>query len=156
VAAETAWREAAAAAGARLCVFRLPGIYGPGRSPLDRVRAGDAKRWVKPGHVFSRVHVDDIAGGVAAALARPQRVGVYNLCDDEPAPSSDVTAFAAGLLGVEPPPEQPLDLDSLSPMARRFWSESRRVANARAKTALGWRPRYPTYREGLSAIAGAD
>ena len=153
VAAERAWSDTARATGAGLAVFRLPGIYGPGRSALDRVRAGDAKRWTRPGHVFSRVHVDDIAGGVAAALARPERVGVYNLCDDAPAPSSDVTAFAAHLLGVEPPPEAPLDLARLSPMARRFWSESRRVANARAKAALGWRPRYPTYREGLSAIA---
>jgi nucleoside-diphosphate-sugar epimerase len=155
VAAEAAWRELADATGARLSVFRLPGIYGPGRSALDRVGGGETTRWAKPGHVFSRIHVDDIASGVAAALARPQRAGVFNLCDDEPAPASDVTAFAAHLLGAAPPPEAPLDLDRLSPMARRFWSENRRVANARAKAALGWRPRYPTYREGLAAIAGA-
>jgi nucleoside-diphosphate-sugar epimerase len=151
VQAEQDWRTCASE---RLFVFRLPGIYGPGRSALDRVRAGEARRVVKPGHVFSRVHVDDIATGVLAALQRPERGGVYNLCDDQPAPAADVTLEACRLLGVPPPPEQPFDPDALSPMARRFWSENRRVANAKAKAALGWRPAYPTYREGLAAIAG--
>ena len=152
LAAEQGWRALAEATGAPLFIFRLPGIYGPGRSPLDRVRAGTARRWVKPGQVFSRIHVDDLADALARALARPQRAGVYNLCDDEPAAPADVTAYAARLLGIEPPPEEPLDPTALSPMARRFWAESKRVSNARAKAALGWRPAYPTYRAGLQAV----
>ena len=154
--AEQGWRDLAKATGSPLFIFRLPGIYGPGRSPLDRVRAGTARRWVKPGQVFSRIHVDDLADALARALARPQRAGVYNLCDDEPAAPADVTAYAARLLGIEPPPEEPLDPTALSPMARRFWAESKRISNARAKAALGWRPAYPTYREGLEAVHGAE
>ena len=148
VAAEAAW----ASTGRPLAVFRLPGIYGPGRSALDRVREGAARRLVAPGQVFSRIHVDDLADGLAAALARPERTGAFNLCDDEPAPAADVTLAACRLLGAEPPPETPLDLDALAPQARRFWAESKRVSNARAKAALGWRPAHPTYREGLAAI----
>lgn len=148
VAAETAW----ASTGRPLAVFRLPGIYGPGRSALDRVREGTARRLVAPGQVFSRIHVDDLADGLAAALARPERTGAFNLCDDEPAPAADVTLAACRLLGAEPPPETPLDLNALAPQARRFWAESKRVSNARAKAALGWRPAHPTYREGLAAI----
>lgn len=148
VAAEAAW----AGTGRPLVVFRLPGIYGPGRSALDRVREGTARRLVAPGQVFSRIHVDDLADGLAAALARPERTGVFNLCDDEPAPAADVTLAACRLLGAAPPPETPLDLDALAPQARRFWAESKRVSNARAKAALDWRPAHPTYREGLAAI----
>ena len=133
-------------------VFRLPGIYGPGRSALDRVRDGTARRMATPGQVFSRIHVDDLADGLAAALAQPDRTGVFNLCDDEPAPAADVTLEACRLLGVQPPPQTPLDLDALTPAARRFWAESKRVSNARAKAALGWCPDHPTYREGLAAI----
>jgi len=133
-------------------VFRLPGIYGPGRSAFDRLRDGTAKRLVKPGQVFSRIHVDDLAGGLAASMARPDRAHVYNLCDDEPAPADVVTAYAADLLGIARPPEEPFDPAALSPAARRFWSENKRVSNARAKAALGWRPAYPTYREGLAAV----
>ena len=151
LAAEQGWR-ALAETGAPLFVFRLPGIYGPGRSALDRVRAGGARRWVKPGHVFSRIHVDDLSDALARALERPGRAGVYALCDDEPAPPADLTAYAARLLGLEPPPEEPLDEAALSPMARRFWAESKRVPNARAKAALGWRPAYRSYREGLHAV----
>ena len=153
--AEQGWRDLAEVTCAPLFVFRLPGIYGPGRSPLDRVRAGTAKRWVKPGQVFSRIHVDDLTDALARALARPERAGVYNLCDDEPAAPADVTAYAARLLGIEPPPEEPLDPTALSPMAGRFWAESKRVSNARTKAALGWRPAYPTYREGLQAVGAA-
>ena len=152
VEAEAGWRRLADGHGASLAVFRLPGIYGPGRSPLDRLLAGDAHRWTKPGQVFSRIHVDDLAAGLALALER-QAYGVFHLCDDEPAAASDVTAFACRLLGREPPLEQPLDLAALSPTGRRFWSESKRISNARAKAALGWRPAYPTYREGLQALA---
>ncbi len=156
LAAEDGWRDLAAATDSPLFVFRLPGIYGPGRSPLDRLRAGPVRRWIKPGQVFSRIHVDDLADALVRALARPDRAGVYNLCDDEPAAPADVTAYAAGLLDVAPSPQEPLDPTALSPMARRFWAESKRVANARAKAALGWRPAYPTYREGLQAVLAAD
>ncbi len=154
--AEQGWRDLAAATGSPLFAFRLPGIYGPGRSPLQRLRTGSVRRWVKPGQVFSRIHVDDLADALARAMARPERAGVYNLCDDEPAAPSDVTAYAAGLLGIEPSPEEPLDPTALSPMARRFWAESKRVSNARAKSALGWRPAYPTYREGLRGVLAAE
>jgi nucleoside-diphosphate-sugar epimerase len=146
VGAERDWLEYDA------CVFRLPGIYGPGRSPLDRLRQGTARRLVKPGQVFSRIHVDDVAAGLAASIARPRPGGIYNLCDDEPAAPAEVTAFAAGLLGIAPPPEEPFDTADVSPAAQRFWAESKRVSNARAKAELGWRPAYPSYREGLRAV----
>lgn len=137
-------------------VFRLPGLYGPGRSPFDRLRAGSAQRIVKPGQVFSRAHVDDIAAALAASIARPNPGRVYAICDDEPAPPQDVTAFAAQLMGVAPPPEVAFEAAQLSPMAQRFYAESKRVSNARAKAELGWRPRYPSYREGLRAIYAAE
>jgi hypothetical protein len=133
--------------GAR--VFRLPGIYGPGRSPLDRVREGAAHRVDLPEQVFSRVHVDDIVAGVIEGLEAP--AGAYNLADDEPSAQADVIAHAAGLIGVEPPPFVPLE--ALSPAARGFYSENRRVANGRAKRVLGWQPRYPDYRTGLRALS---
>jgi len=141
-AADQAW----VAKGAR--VFRLPGIYGPGRSPLTRVAAGKAHRVEVPGQVFSRVHVDDIATGVVAAIDAPP--GAYNLSDDLPASHNVVSEFAARLLGRDPPPFVPLD--SLSPMGRSFYAENRRVANGKAKRVLGWNPAYPTYREGLRAL----
>lgn len=141
-AADAAWL----ALGAR--VFRLPGIYGPGRSPLERVASGAAHRVDVPGQVFSRVHVDDIASGVIAALDAP--AGAYNLADDLPCAQNDVIEFAARLLGREPPAY--VALDSLSPMARAFYAENRRVANGKAKRVLGWAPLYPTYRAGLRAL----
>lgn len=136
------------AMGAR--VFRLPGIYGPGRSPLDRVAAGQAHRVDVPGQIFSRIHVDDLADGVIAGWDGP--AGAYNLSDDEPAPQSDVIAYAARLIGIEPPPPIPLDHPSVSPAARAFYAENRRVANGKAKRVLGWRPAYPDYRLGLRAL----
>lgn len=136
--------------GAR--VFRLPGIYGPGRSALDRVRDGKANRIDLPGQVFSRVHVDDTVSGVLAAIDTGAPAGAYNLGDDLPASSNAVTEEACRLLGVEPPPLQTMDEADLSPMARGFYAENRRVANGKAKRVLGWEPRYPTYREGLRAI----
>ena len=136
--------------GAR--VFRLPGIYGPGRSPLDRVRQGKARRIDSPGQVFSRIHVDDIVRGVVLALESDAAPGAYNLGDDLPASGSAVTERACRLLGVEPPPLEPLEEADLSPMARGFYSENRRVANGKAKRELGWRPHYPTYVEGLSSL----
>jgi nucleoside-diphosphate-sugar epimerase len=155
VAAERDWLEVGRGMGLTVQLFRLPGIYGPGRSAFDRLRAGEARRFAAPGQVFSRIHVDDLAGGLEASIARPRAGGVYNLCDDEPAPNSDVIAYAAGLLGMRPPPEAPLDVATLSPAAQRFYAESKRVSNSRAKAELGWRPIYPTYREGLAAILAA-
>lgn len=152
VSAERDWLEVGRGMGLTVQIFRLPGIYGPGRSALDRMREGSGRNIVKPGQVFSRIHVDDIAGGLLASLARPRPGGVYNLTDDEPAPSHVVNAWAARLLGVEPPALTPWDPDSLPPAARRFWSENKRVSNALAKAELGWRPDFPTYREGLAAI----
>jgi nucleoside-diphosphate-sugar epimerase len=136
------------ARGAR--VFRLPGIFGPGRSALERVAEGRAHRIDLPGQVFSRVHVDDIAAGVIAAFEAPP--GAYNLADDLPASQNAVIEEACRLLGVEPPPLQPLEVAGLSPKARAFYLENRRVANGKAKRMLGWRPAYPTYRDGLAAI----
>jgi nucleoside-diphosphate-sugar epimerase len=156
VAAERDWRQIGRGMGLTITAFRLPGIYGPGRSPFDRLREGTARRLIKPGHVFSRIHVDDLAAGLEASIDQPRAAGVYNLCDDEPASAAEVTAYAAGLLGMSPPPEEPFDAAALSPMARRFYDECKRVSNARAKAELGWRPAYPTYREGLAAVLAAE
>lgn len=142
-AADAAWL----ALGAR--VFRLPGIYGPGRSALERVASGRAHRVDLPAQIFSRVHVDDIAAGVVAAFAAP--AGAYNLADDRPAGQNAVIECAAALLGLPPPAF--VDLATLSPMARGFYAENRRVANAKAKRVLGWCPRYPDYRAGLRALS---
>ncbi|MFZ3006958.1 MAG: SDR family oxidoreductase [Phenylobacterium sp.] len=155
VGAERDWLEVGRGMGLTVTIHRLPGIYGPGRSAFDRLREGRARRVAAPGQVFSRIHVDDLAAGLAASIARPRAGGIYNLCDDEPAPNSQVVAYAAKLLGMEPPPEEALDLDALTPAARRFYAETKRVSNALAKAELGWRPRHPTYREGLAAILAA-
>lgn len=152
VGAERDWRQMSLGLGLTVTVFRLPGIYGPGRSVLDRLRKGEARRISAPGQVFSRIHVDDLAAGLAASIARPRAGAAYNLCDDEPAPNSDVIAFGASLLGVAPPPQIALEKAGLSPAGRRFYAESKRVSNALAKAEFGWRPAYPTYREGLRAI----
>jgi nucleoside-diphosphate-sugar epimerase len=144
--ADLAWL----AMGAR--VFRLPGIYGPGRSALDRVREGKARRIDLPGQVFSRVHVDDIASGVIAALVQDAPPGAYNLGDDLPCSGNEVTEYACRLLGVEPPPLETLEEANLSDMARGFYMENRRVANGKAKRVLGWTPEYPTYVEGLQSL----
>jgi hypothetical protein len=142
-AADAAWLGL----GAR--VFRLPGIYGPGRSALDRVAEGKAHRVELPAQVFSRVHVDDIADGVIAGFQGP--AGAYNLSDDAPCDQNAVVAFAASLLGLAPPAFVPLD--GLSPMARAFYAENRRVSNHKAKRLLGWAPLYPDYRAGLRALS---
>jgi nucleoside-diphosphate-sugar epimerase len=156
VGAERDWLQTGRGMGLTVAVFRLPGIYGPGRSPFARLRQGSARRLVKPGHVFSRIHVDDLVAGLEASILRPRPAGIYNLCDDEPASASDVTAFAARLIGLDPPPEEPFEAAALSPAGRRFYDECKRVSNARAKAELGWRPAYPSYREGLLAILQAD
>lgn len=140
------------ALGAR--VFRLPGIYGPGRSALDRVREGKAHRIDLPGQVFSRVHAEDIASGVIAGLDAPG--GAYNLADDEPCSQNTVIEHACRLLGLPELPLLTMDEAQLSPMARGFYAENRRVANGKAKRALGWKLRYPTYREGLAACLLAE
>lgn len=155
VAAERDWLEVGRGMGLTVTIHRLPGIYGLGRSTLDRLREGRARRLIAPGQVFSRIHVDDLAAGLAASIAHPRAGGIYNLCDDQPAPNSDVVTYAAGLLGMDPPPEEVLDLSTLTPQARRFYGESKRVSNALAKGELGWRPAFPTYREGLTAILAA-
>lgn len=150
MAAEDQWMSV----GAR--VFRLPGIYGPGRSQLERVRDPKARRIVKPGQIFSRAHRDDIAAALEAAIDRPQATGVFNICDDEPAPADEVLTFAAQLLGIDPPPAVAFEEAGLSPAAQRFYAECKRVSNARAKSALGWLPQYPSYREGLRACLQAE
>lgn len=141
---DAAWLER----GAR--VFRLPGIYGPGRSALDRVREGKAHRIALPGQVFSRVHVDDITSGVAAALDAP--AGAYNLADDRPSSQNALIEEACRLLGHAPPPLQSLEDANLSAMARGFYAENRRIANGKAKRVLGWKPAYPDYFAGLRAL----
>ncbi len=146
-AADAAWL------GLSARVFRLPGIYGPGRSPLERILSGEARRIDVPGQVFSRVHVDDIASGVIAGFDAPP--GAYNLADDEPAPQSDVIAFGCRLLGLPVPPLVPLEEANLSPAARAFYSENRRVANGKAKRVLGWQPRHRNYRFGLRALSAS-
>lgn len=148
VGAERDWLDVGRGMGLTVTIFRLPGIYGPGRSPLERVAAGRAHRVGLPTQVFSRVHVDDIVAGVLAARHAPP--GAYNLADDRPCPQDDVVAFAAGLLRRPPPPI--VALETLSPMARAFYAENRRVANGKAKRLLGWRPAYPDYRLGLRAL----
>lgn len=150
--AERAWLALGRDGGPAVQLFRLAGIYGPGRNQLETVAAGTAKRVVKPGQVFSRIHVDDIAAVLRASMARPNPGAAYNLCDDEPADPAEVVAFAAGLLGVEPPPPIPFEQAELSPMARSFYADSKRVSNRRIKEELGVSLRYPTYREGLRAL----
>jgi nucleoside-diphosphate-sugar epimerase len=156
VGAERDWRQMGRGMGLTVTAFRLPGIYGPGRSTFERLREGRAQRIVSPGHVFSRIHVDDLAAGLEASIARPRAGAAYNLCDDEPCPNSEVVAYAAGLLGLPVPPETALADVRLPPAAMRFYAESKRVSNALAKAELGWRPMYPTYREGLRAVLEAS
>jgi nucleoside-diphosphate-sugar epimerase len=159
VAAEHAW-SALAREGRRVDLFRLAGIYGPGRSVFDDLRAGRSRRVIKPGHRFGRIHRDDIAAAVLAAMAQdaPPGARVLNLSDDAPAESAEVIAEAARLLGVPPPPEVPFAdaVAAMSAMGRGFWSENRQVASAKTQAALGLTWRYPTYREGLRAILAEE
>jgi nucleoside-diphosphate-sugar epimerase len=150
--AEQAWRAFAQALRGRVEIFRLAGIYGPGRSVLDSLRQGRARRIIKPGQIFNRIHVDDIARSLLAAIDMDTGHRLYNVSDDEPAPPQDVVAYAAELLGLPLPQEVALDAAGLSGMAASFWSENRRVSNARLRQELGVTLTYPTYREGLRAL----
>jgi nucleoside-diphosphate-sugar epimerase len=153
--AEEQWRDVAARRGVPLLILRLAGIYGPGRSAFDRLRDGTAHRIVKPGQVFNRIHVDDI-GRVTALAALQKLSGTFNLADDLPAPPQDVIAHAAALLGVTPPLERDFATAPLTPMARSFYADNKRVANAAIKRALGIDLLYSTYRDGLAAILAAE
>ena len=152
---EARWIEAGRARGIAVDILRLPGIYGPGRNALARLREGDARRIVKPGHVSNRAHVDDIAEVTRLVLTRGLEGQIWNVADDEPAPPQDVIAYAARLLGVALPPEEPFDEANLSPMAASFFADEKRVSAAKARALLGFKPAYPTYREGLKALAEA-
>ncbi len=156
VAAENAWLDFAASSGRSVQIFRLAGIYGPGRSAIDNLRAGTARRIIKPGQVFNRIHVDDIAGTLAAAIAKPAAEHtIYNVTDNEPAPPQDVVEYAAKLLGLPVPPDIPFAEAPLSPMGLSFYGENKRVANKRIKYDLDYELRYPTYREGMASIAAS-
>jgi nucleoside-diphosphate-sugar epimerase len=146
--AEERWRTVA---GDRTTILRIAGIYGPGRNALENLKTGKAHRIVKPGQVFNRIHVDDIATSVAAAFDHAQ-TGIFNLCDDEPAPPQDVVTYAAALMGIAPPPEQDFATAEMSAMARSFYASNNRISNARLKRELGVTLAFPTYREGLTAL----
>ncbi len=150
--AEAAW----SALGLPLHIFRLAGIYGPGRGPFAKVRNGTARRIIKENQVFSRIHVEDIASVLEASIARPNPGAVYNVCDDDPAPPQDVIAHAAELLNLPLPPAVPFDEAEMSPMARSFYAESKRVRNDRIKEELGVELHYPDYRSGLAALLAAE
>lgn len=151
VKAEEEWRAYAKERGLPLAILRLAGIYGAGRSSFDKLKAGTARRIIKPGQVFNRINVADI-GRVTALAAREKLDGTFNLADDEPAPPQDLVTFAAELSGMNPPPETPFETAEMTPMARSFYSDNKRVSNAKIKKALGIELLFPTYREGLSAI----
>lgn len=152
VAAERDWRALSTATGLPLHIFRLAGIYGPGRGPFEKVRDGSARLILKPGQFMSRIHVDDIATALAASISRPTPGTAYNVCDDDPSPPEDVLRHAARLVGLPPPPEVPFDQADMTALARSFYSESKRVRNDRIKHDLGVRLAFPTFREGLAAL----
>jgi len=156
LAAERAWQELGARHGAAVAILRLAGIYGPGQNALVQIARGKARRIVKPGQIFNRIHVGDIARAIDAAFTR-SAAGIFNVADNEPSPPGDPIAFAASLLGVEPPPEIAFDeaAPSMSPLALSFWQECRRVKNDRLRRELGVTLLYPTYREGLRALLNA-
>jgi nucleoside-diphosphate-sugar epimerase len=153
VVAEQQWLALRERTGKQVTILRLAGIYGPGRNALVNLREGKARRLVKPGQVFNRIHVEDIARAIATAFAPDSPSGIFNVTDDEPAPPQDVIAYAAKLLGIEPPPEIPFERAHLTPMARSFYSSNKRVSNRRIREQLGVSLAYPTYREGLRALA---
>jgi nucleoside-diphosphate-sugar epimerase len=148
--AEHEWQDLASRYNLPLHIFRLAGIYGPGRSALDSVRAGIARRLLKPGHVFNRVHVDDIVQTVLASMAKPAPGTIYNIADDEPCASHEVIAEACSLLDVPPPPLISIDEANLAPITQSFYSDNKRVSNTRIKESLGVALKYPTFRDGLA------
>ena len=150
--AERQWQAIAGASGLPLHIFRLAGIYGPGRGPFEKVRNGTARRIIKENQYFSRIHVDDIASVLAASVARPDPGAIYNVADDDPSPPEDVLSEAARLLGLPEPPEVRFEEAEMTPMARSFYAESKRVRNDRIKRDLGVTLRYPDYRTGLRAL----
>jgi nucleoside-diphosphate-sugar epimerase len=152
---EARWIEAGAVRGVAVDILRLPGIYGPGRNALVRLRADDVRRIVKPGHVSNRAHVEDIAEVTGLVLTRGLEGQIWNVADDEPAPPQDVIAYAATLLGVALPPEEAFDGANLSPTSASFFADEKRVSADKAKALLGFKPAFPTYREGLKALAAA-
>lgn len=156
LAIEDAWLTLGRASGKPVQIFRLAGIYGPGRNAITKLRNGTATRLIKPGQVFNRIHVDDIAGVLLASLERPRHGAIYNVTDDEPAPPQDVVSLAAELTGLTPPPETPFESSRLSAMAASFYGENRRVSNALVKRELGYAFRYPSYREALRDLAASD
>ncbi|MEQ5794230.1 SDR family oxidoreductase [Paracoccus sp. NFXS7] len=156
IAAEGAWQDLARSHDLPLHIFRLAGIYGPGRGPFQKVRDGTARRIIKPGQVFSRIHVEDIAQVLLASIDAPDPIGIYNVCDDDPAPPQDVIAHAATLLGLPLPPAVPFDQADMTPMARSFYGDSKRVRNDRIKRDLGVTLRYPDYRTGLAALLARE
>lgn len=155
--AERAWLDLLRY-GVPVHLFRIAGIYGPGRSAFNSLRDGTARRVVKPGQVFSRIHVDDIAQVLEASIGKPNAGEAYNVCDDEAAPPQDVIAYAAGLLGLEPPPEIPFEqaAKSMSEMARSFYRDNKRVSNLRITDELGVKLKYPDYRAGLQSILDVE
>lgn len=155
VGAEQAWLELGRAIGAPVHILRLAGIYGPGRNALVNLRENRARRIVKPGQVFNRIHVADIAQAIALTIEAGGEGDIWNVADDDPAPPQDVIAFAAGLLGVKPPPEAAFDTAEMTPMARSFYGDNKRVSNVKLKNRLGFAPLYPTYRDGLRALAAS-
>ena len=150
--AERSWMKLHINHGLLVHLFRLAGIYGPGRNQFISVLNGSAKRIIKAGQIFSRIHVDDIAGVLAASMAKPNPGRAYNVCDDEPCPPQEVVEYAANLLGMPVPPEIPFEQAELSPMAKSFYADSKRVSNKRIKNELGYKLLYPNYRDGLSAL----
>ena len=152
--AEDKWLRWGDSNGISTQIFRLAGIYGPGRSIVDQIKAGTATRISKPGQVFSRIHVEDIATVLAASIANPQPGGIYNVCDDEPAASAEVTAYVCGLMNIAPPPLIPFEKAVLSPIGKSFWADNRRVKNERIKAELAVKLAFPNYRIGMRAILG--
>ncbi len=154
LAVEKAWQALGEETGQAVQIFRLSGIYGPGRNPIVKLREGKTQRIIKPGQVFNRIHVEDIARTLAASIERPRNGAIYNVTDDEPAPPQDVIAYAAALTGLPLPPAVDFETAELSPMARSFYGENKRVENRLIRSELGVELAYPTYREGIAALVG--
>lgn len=153
--AESEWIAFGAREGIDVMIYRLSGIYGPGRSPVEKLKTGRSRRIIKPGQVFNRIHVADIVRAVHAGMTRP-RSGIFNITDNEPAPPQDVIEFAAHLMGIDAPPAVDFANAEMSPMGRSFYSENKRVASAKAQRMLPWGLKYPTYREGIRALVEQD